>query len=109
MAQFETTINNTQKILATVVLTDPVGNDVPVQSLAISATGDGTFSKLANDGTDLPPNMFYCISGSTVSDTTYSVDAMWSLTLPPINSLVIMHVTEGTPSATVNFGTPEPK
>lgn len=108
MANFETTIDNTQKVLATVSLTKADGTPVTVDGLLLTPTsGDATFSMVDSSGNPLPTAQVYIVSGPTVGDSTFDVTVQNAVRVS--TATITAHVIEGVLSVSISFATPEPK
>ena len=108
MAEFTTTINDTQRVPAVVTVTASNGVDLPVTGLTLTQTsGDASFSMTAKDGTQLPVNQVDLVSG--VTDGVSSWDVAIACGELSFTASIVLTVIAGTASVAIAFGVAEAK
>lgn len=108
MADFGTTINDTERVKATVTVTTSLGVDAPVTAMTLTQTGgDASFSNLAKDGTPLLVNEVALISGPSDGVSTFAVDIVTDA--GNTSATITLTVVAGLLMVSIAFDTPEPK
>ena len=108
MANFETQIDNTQKVLGSFALTKADGSAVGITGLTVSVlSGDGTFLMTDAAGNPLAVEQVYFVSGAGTGDTVYEVNVLNAVRATI--ATVTAHVVEGVLSVSVSFSAPELK
>lgn len=109
MADFNVTLTDLQKVLATVSLTKSNGDALAVTGLtATLISGDASVSNLDNQGNPLPVNLMYFVSGNTDGTSVFALSIDDEAGGNRVAN-VIMEVVAGEITVNITFGAPEPK